>query len=56
MKIVVACWIASKDEGHEVVELDEDGLLDLVRGAATSAFETPPNEQSHWEVVSVQLE
>ena len=56
IKVVVMCWIKGKQDAHEVVELDEDGLLDVLRGDKPSVFKTPPDKQHHWELRKVEFD
>jgi hypothetical protein len=42
IKLILACWVAGKDEAHEEVEINEDELLDVLRGAAGPVPKTQP--------------
>ncbi len=55
VRIIVMCWIAGKQKAHEVVALDEDQLLEVLRGAKPSVFKTPPDKQVHWELREVNF-
>jgi hypothetical protein len=56
IKLILACWVAGKDEAHEEVEINEDELLDVLRGAAGPVFKTQVADQHHWELCCVQFE
>lgn len=55
IKVVAMCWVKGKQKAHEVVELDEDGLLDVLRGARPPVFKTPLDKQYHWELREVHF-
>lgn len=56
IKIVVMCWIKGKQKAHEVVALNENELLEVLRGGKPSVFKTPPEKQVHWELRQVTFE
>ncbi len=55
IKITAMCWIKGKADAHETVELDDDQLMDVLRGAKPSVFKTPPEDQYHWELREVMF-
>lgn len=55
IKITVMCWIKGKQDAHEVVELDEDQIMDALRGSVAAVFKTPMEEQYHWELRKVEI-
>jgi len=56
IRVTVMCWIKGKEDAHEIVDLDEDGLLDALRGETPSVFKTPPDKQIHWELRTVTFD
>jgi hypothetical protein len=50
IKIVVMCWIKEKQIAHETVELNEEQLLDVLRGYRPPVFKTPVDKQYNWEL------
>jgi hypothetical protein len=56
IKIVAMCWIKGKEDAHERVELDQEAIMDVLRGATPSIFKTPVNQQYHWELCQVTFE
>ena len=56
IRITVMCWIKGKEEAHEIVDLDEEQLLDVLRGCVHSVFKTPPEQQRHWELRTVTFD
>lgn len=56
IKIVAMCWIKGKQDAHESVEINEEQLMDVLRGAAPAIFQTPVDQQHHWELRKVAFE
>lgn len=55
IKLQVMCWIRGKESAHEVVEINEEQLLEILRGAAKPVFKTPIEKQFHWELRQVSF-
>lgn len=50
IKLVVMMWVKGNPIAHEIVELNEERLLDILRGAQPLPFDTPVKKQDHWEL------
>ena len=55
IKITAMCWIKGSVTAHETVELDAEQIMDVLRGAKPAVFDTPVEDQYHWELREVRI-